>query len=61
MQKYTYVNFANLNPRVIVNTYPERIMRCKIVYFARQRFARAIIDVEALQSLVNSVGRVPVC
>ena len=46
MQKYTYGNFANFNPRAIVNTSSKRTMRCKITYFTRQRFARAIIDAE---------------
>ena len=30
--------------------HAERTMRCKIVYFSRQRFARAIIDAETLRA-----------
>ena len=49
MQKYIYGNFANFNPQAIVDT-------CKIVYFTRQRFARAIIDVKTLRSLLLNIS-----
>ena len=55
MQKYIYGNFANFNPRAILSTlHAERTMRCKIVYFTRQRFARVIIDTETLRRFVNT-------
>ena len=53
MQKYIYCNFANFRPRATLHA--ERKMRCKIVYFTRQRFARSIIDAEILRSLFVNI------
>ena len=38
--------------------HAERRMRCKIVYFTRQRFARAIIDAETSRRLFMNITRI---
>ena len=62
MQKYTQVMVifkANFNSRAVVQTlHAKRTMRCKIVYFTRQRFARAIIDADTLRSLFLNISRI---
>ena len=56
MQKFIYGNLAIFYPRAIVSTSCGKKMLCKIVYFTRQRFARAIIDAETLRSLFGNIN-----
>ena len=56
--KYIYRNFANFDPRLLSTLNAERTVCCKRVYLTRQRFARAIIDAETLQSLFVNILRI---
>ena len=58
MQKYIYSNFANFNPRAIVNTLCRKSNALQNGVFTRQRLARAIIDAETLRSLFVNISRI---
>ena len=59
MQKYQVMVILLILIHGLLSTlHAERIIRCKIVYFARQRFARVMIDVETLRSVFVNILRV---